>query len=110
MRPLKRKPQGFYALAGYSYGTILAVETTMLLERNGKDVRFLGSFNLPPHTKSWMQQLDETSCLLHLTYILGLVTEQHVENAMLELRKISREKALLQVLRWLMQLAWWSSC
>ena len=94
-----KQPRGPYALAGYSYGTMLAVETTKLLERNGDDVRFLGSFNLPPHIKTRMQQLDWTSCLLHLSYFLGLVTEQHAEDIVLELQKSSREQALSHVFK-----------
>ncbi|KAI0469793.1 acetyl-CoA synthetase-like protein [Xylariaceae sp. FL0804] len=48
------QPQGPYAIAGYSYGAMLAFEITKKLESEDSDgvgaVRFLGTFNLPlPH-------------------------------------------------------------
>ena len=46
------QPTGPYALAGCSYGSMLAFETAKVLERNGDEVRFLASFNLPPHIKA----------------------------------------------------------
>lgn len=85
----QRQPQGPYALAGYSYGAMLAFETAKRLDAaaaaaetgaagNGA-VRFLGSFNLPPHIKTRMRQLSWNMCLLHLTQFLGLTTEDAVE-------------------------------
>lgn len=47
----KVQPIGPYAIAGYSYGTMLAFETAKSLEGNGNKVRFLGSFNLQPHIR-----------------------------------------------------------
>lgn len=75
----QKQPQGPYAFAGYSYGTMLAFE---MAKRFGADdgpgeevaVGFLGSFNLPPHIKLRMRQLSWNMCLLHLTQFLGLVT------------------------------------
>lgn len=78
-----RQPNGPYALAGYSYGAMLAFETAKRLgtAEHGKseDVRFLGSFNLPPHIKTRMRQLDWNSCLLHLASFVGLVAEEFLE-------------------------------
>ncbi|KAK7979954.1 hypothetical protein PG989_012411 [Apiospora arundinis] len=71
----KTQPTGPYALAGYSYGTMLAFETAKQLTAGGQEVRFLGSFNLPPHIKSRISQLSWNVCLLHLAHFLGLVTE-----------------------------------
>ncbi|RYO96765.1 hypothetical protein DL763_003041 [Monosporascus cannonballus] len=74
----QRQPRGPYAIAGYSYGTMLAFEVAKRLEgQNEGSVRFLGSFNLPPHIKPRMRQLNWSLCLLHLAYFLGLVTEAH---------------------------------
>jgi acyl-CoA synthetase (AMP-forming)/AMP-acid ligase II len=39
----KQQPKGPYALAGYSYGSMLAFEVTKVLEANGDEVRFLAS-------------------------------------------------------------------
>ncbi|KAI0869652.1 acetyl-CoA synthetase-like protein [Hypoxylon argillaceum] len=78
----RRQPQGPYAIAGYSYGTMLAFEMAKKLdaESGGTSVvRFLGSFNLPPHIKHRMRQLSWNMCLLHLAQFLDLVTETHVE-------------------------------
>ncbi|KAL9112105.1 MAG: hypothetical protein Q9227_003482 [Pyrenula ochraceoflavens] len=71
----RTQPAGPYAIAGYSFGTMLAFEVCKRLEQSGDEVRFMGSFNLPPHIKWRMRQLDWTSCLLHLAYFLSLITE-----------------------------------
>ncbi|GAP82384.1 putative AMP-binding & Acyl-protein [Rosellinia necatrix] len=72
------QPRGPYALAGYSYGTMLAFEMAKRLGANDAPgvaaaVKFLGSFNLPPHIKLRMRQLSWNMCLLHLAQFLGLV-------------------------------------
>jgi thioesterase domain-containing protein len=45
------------------------------LEAYGDEVRFLGSFNLPPHNKQRIRTLTWNVCLLHLCHFLGLLTE-----------------------------------
>ncbi|OJJ56900.1 hypothetical protein ASPSYDRAFT_47177 [Aspergillus sydowii CBS 593.65] len=94
------QPQGPYAIAGYSYGTMLAFEIGKVLEGNGDTVRFLGSFNLPPHIKARMRQLDYQECLLHLSYFLGLMTEEHARDlaASLKAQNATHEEALTRVL------------
>ncbi|RDA89001.1 hypothetical protein CP532_0607 [Ophiocordyceps camponoti-leonardi (nom. inval.)] len=72
-----RQPRGPYALAGYSYGTMLAFEMAKVLDGEGDRVKFLGSFNLPPHIKTRMRQLNWNMCLLHLTYFVGLISEEY---------------------------------
>lgn len=89
-----KQPKGPYALSGYSYGTMLAFETAKVLEANGDKVAFLGSFNLPPHIKSRMQQLDWIECLLHLSYFLGLITAKHSEIMAPRLRGYTKTQAL----------------
>lgn len=104
----KRQPQGPYALAGYSYGTMLAFEVAKRLDAmadstgtTGNSVRFLGSFNLPPHIKSRMRQLRWNMCLLHLTQFLGLISEGNVEDMeqMSSFSAASKEEALGEVIR-----------
>ncbi|KAJ5888974.1 hypothetical protein N7495_009015 [Penicillium taxi] len=96
---IKRKqPLGPYALAGYSYGTMLAFEVGKVLESNGDEVRFLGSFNLPPHIKTRMRQLDYKECLLHLSYFLDLMTEDHARDLALKLKGSTREATLAKVM------------
>ncbi|OTA89514.1 hypothetical protein M434DRAFT_23340 [Hypoxylon sp. CO27-5] len=96
------QPRGPYALAGYSYGTMLAFEMAKKIEAAGEEVRFLGSFNLPPHIKTRMRQLGWNMCLLHLGQFLGLITEEFTENEVAEkdspYRRASRSEALARVL------------
>ncbi|KAI0139124.1 acetyl-CoA synthetase-like protein [Hypoxylon sp. NC0597] len=98
----RRQPRGPYALAGYSYGTMLAFEMAKKIEAVGEEVRFLGSFNLPPHIKTRMRQLGWNMCLLHLAQFLGLITEEFTENEVVEkdspYRQASRSEALARVL------------
>jgi thioesterase domain-containing protein/acyl carrier protein len=104
----RRQPHGPYALAGYSYGTMLAFEVAKRLDALeggvGSAVGFLGSFNLPPHIKSRMRQLSWNMCLLHLTQFLGLTTEAFVDGVHDEgvngtYRGAARGEALTTVLR-----------
>jgi acyl-CoA synthetase (AMP-forming)/AMP-acid ligase II/thioesterase domain-containing protein len=94
----RRQPHGPYALAGYSYGSMIAFETAKILESNEDQVSFVGVFNLPPHIKSRMQQLNWTECLLHLAYFLDLITEQHSRELAVELQHSPREEVLANVL------------
>ena len=94
----RKQPDGPYALAGYSYGSMLAFEVAKRLESNGDEVRFLGSFNLPPHIKSRMRQLNWTECILHLSYFLSLMSEKHARQLADELRSSSKEEVLANVL------------
>lgn len=75
----QRQPKGPYAIAGYSYGAMLAFEIAKKLKSAGNTVGFLGSFNLPPHIKYRMRQLTWSMCLLHLAQFLGLVGEGTVD-------------------------------
>ncbi|CRG83981.1 hypothetical protein PISL3812_01331 [Talaromyces islandicus] len=94
----KVQPQGPYAIAGYSYGTMLAFEVSKRLESTGDEIWFLGSFNLPPHIKSRMRQLTWNSCLLHLMNFLDLITESVVDEMEETIPQISRDKAIPKLL------------
>lgn len=106
---IRTQPTGPYALAGYSFGTMLAFEIAKRLESVDQEVRFLGSFNLPPHIRWRMRQLDWPACLLHLCYFLDLMPESRADALAPELRSrhdgnsddedIFRECALSTVLR-----------
>ncbi|GAP84749.1 putative AMP-binding & Acyl-protein [Rosellinia necatrix] len=95
-----RQPYGPYALAGYSYGTMLAFEISKKLEASGGPVGFLGSFNLPPHIKLRMRQLNWNICLLHLSYFTGLTSEAFANELEErgEFRALSRSDAVKRVL------------
>lgn len=92
------QPQGPYAIAGYSYGAMLAFDVSKKLESNGDEIGFLGSFNLPPHIKSRMRQLTWNSCLLHLMNFLDLVTESVVEDLDEAISQVSRDEAIPKLL------------
>ncbi|KAL6712850.1 hypothetical protein ACLMJK_009562 [Lecanora helva] len=95
----KTQPDGPYAIAGYSYGTMLAFETAKILESNGDSVRFLGSFNLPPHIKDRMNQLVWSECLLHLSYFLDIISETAAAELSVPLQPLSKEEALATVMK-----------
>ncbi|KAF2215891.1 hypothetical protein CERZMDRAFT_35326 [Cercospora zeae-maydis SCOH1-5] len=78
----KQQPHGPYALAGYSYGAMLAFETAKRLnsDGNGNQVQFLASFNLPPHIQFRMRQLDWRACALHLGHFLGLLHDPDLDD------------------------------
>lgn len=84
----KQQPHGPYAIAGYSYGSMLAFEIAKILEANSDSVQFLGSFNLPPHIKDRMRMLDWTAGLLHIAHFCGIITEQRSEELVDELREL----------------------
>ncbi|KXX78440.1 Polyketide synthase PksJ [Madurella mycetomatis] len=76
----RRQLQGLYAIAGYSFGAMLAFEMAKKIESAGETVGFLGSFNLPPHVKCRMRQLTWNMCLLYLGQFLGLVDDETVDD------------------------------
>ncbi|KAI2601752.1 acetyl-CoA synthetase-like protein [Hypoxylon sp. NC1633] len=102
----QKQPHGPYAIAGYSYGTMLAFEMAKRLgaDGSGEAVGFLGSFNLPPHIKMRMRQLSWNMCLLHLTQFLGLGTaafadEESVAPSDSSYRRATRSEALVWILK-----------
>jgi acyl-CoA synthetase (AMP-forming)/AMP-acid ligase II/thioesterase domain-containing protein len=90
----KTQPHGPYALAGYSYGSMLAFETTKKLEAGGDEVKFLGSLNLPPHIKFRMRQLDWIEVLLNLSYFLDLISDDYAHEISSEMHKLSHSEVL----------------
>jgi thioesterase domain-containing protein len=88
------QPTGPYAVAGYSYGSMIAFEITKLLRQNKDEVKFLGIFNLPPHIKVRMRQLDWTNCLLHLSYFLDFFSEEYAHGKYPELQQQSKDAVL----------------
>lgn len=97
----KAQPQGPYAIAGYSFGAMLVFEVIKRLEENGDEVKFFGSFNLPPHIKDRMRELDFIEVVSHLSYFLGLMTEEHSVKVAPMLHQYSRQ----QVLDYIIELA-----
>ena len=56
---------------------MLAFEITKKIEEQGSQVKFLGSFNLPPHIKVRMEQLDWIEVALNLGCFLDLYSEEY---------------------------------
>jgi acyl-CoA synthetase (AMP-forming)/AMP-acid ligase II/thioesterase domain-containing protein len=93
------QPAGPYALAGYSYGAMLAFETAKALNARAPGaVRFLASLNLPPHIAFRMRQLSWLQCALHLGVFLGVVDEDAARAMVPRLREASREAVVETVL------------
>ncbi|KAK2750372.1 putative NRPS-like protein biosynthetic cluster [Myotisia sp. PD_48] len=97
----KRQPQGPYAIAGYSFGGMVAFEVTKLLEREGHEVRYCGSWNLPPHIKFRMRELLWDECVIHLFYFVGLMDEATAYVHKPVLCEFERENRRLDAIRYL---------
>lgn len=99
----KRQPRGPYAIAGYSFGGMVAFEVTKLLERQGDEVRYCGSWNLPPHIKFRMRELLWDECVIHLFYFVGLMDETMAYKHKPALCAFEREHRRLDAIRYLRQ-------
>ncbi|KAB8068191.1 hypothetical protein BDV29DRAFT_195847 [Aspergillus leporis] len=99
----KRQPTGPYAIAGYSFGGMVAFEVTKLLERGGDEVRYCGSWNLPPHIKFRMRELLWDECVIHLFYFVGLMDEAAAYKHKSVLCAYDREGNRLEAIRYLRQ-------
>lgn len=92
------QPQGPYAIAGYSFGAMLAFEVSKCLESQGEQVKFLGSFNLPPHIKTRMNQLDWIEVALNLGCFLDLYSEEYQHKISQELHEKQPQEVLTYVM------------
>ena len=72
----RTQPYGPYAIAGYSYGGVVAFEVAKRLEAIGDEVKFTGLINIPPHIADRMHEINWTGGMLNLSYFLGLVSKQ----------------------------------
>ncbi|OTA98387.1 hypothetical protein M426DRAFT_326014 [Hypoxylon sp. CI-4A] len=97
----KRQPQGPYAIAGYSFGGMIAFEVSKLLEAGGDEVRMCGSWNLPPHIKSRMRELIWDECVIHLFYFVGLMDEATAYTHKPALCAFEKEGRRLDAIRYL---------
>jgi thioesterase domain-containing protein/aryl carrier-like protein len=86
------QPEGPYAIAGFSYGAILAVEVAKALEAGGDVIPFLGVFNPPPCVGTQIRQLEWTETILELSYFLGLITESYAREISPKLQYLSQEE------------------
>ena len=93
----KVRPHGPYALAGYSYGGVVAYEVAKVIESRGEEVKFVGLINIPPHIADRMHEIDYTSGMLNLSYFLGLVTKQDAHDLAEPLSKFPKQEQLEKV-------------
>ena len=84
----QRQPHGPYAIAGYSYGAAVAFEIAKVLESQGERVGFLGSFNLPPHIKYRMDELDPIENAVNLAFFLSLIDGKQTQTLPATLRAL----------------------
>ncbi|MBZ4018959.1 non-ribosomal peptide synthetase [Streptomyces purpurogeneiscleroticus] len=89
-----KQPHGPYALAGYSFGSAVAFEIAKILEAEGERVDFLGSFNLPPHIKYRMEELDYIETAVNLAMFLELVSKQQAAELPAQLRPLGKDAQL----------------
>ncbi|KAG6856817.1 putative NRPS-like protein biosynthetic cluster [Tephrocybe sp. NHM501043] len=66
-------PSGPYYLGGYSFGGAAAFEIGKRLTDKGKDVAWVGVFNLPPHIQFRMKELVWVEVMVNLCMFLGLI-------------------------------------
>jgi acyl-CoA synthetase (AMP-forming)/AMP-acid ligase II/thioesterase domain-containing protein len=82
------QPVGPYAVAGYSYGGVVAFEVAKVLESRGKEVKFVGLVNIPPHIADRMHEIDYVSGLLNLSYFLSLVSKEQAKTLAPPMREL----------------------
>ncbi|GAA2101220.1 non-ribosomal peptide synthetase [Streptomyces albiaxialis] len=94
-----RQPHGPYAIAGYSFGAAVAFEIAKILEADGEEVRFLGNFNLPPHIRQRMNELDFAETAVNLAMFLELIGEEQAESIPPRIRELPEHEQIATLLR-----------
>ncbi|OAX34261.1 atromentin synthetase [Rhizopogon vinicolor AM-OR11-026] len=90
----RTQPKGPYAIAGYSYGGVVAFEVAKRLEAMGDEVKFTGLINIPPHIADRMHEIDWTGGMLNLSYFLGLVSKHDANDLAPALKPLTRTEQL----------------
>ncbi|KIM60237.1 hypothetical protein SCLCIDRAFT_1217003 [Scleroderma citrinum Foug A] len=91
------QPMGPYAIAGYSYGGVIAFEMAKRFESMGDDVKFLGLINIPPNITDRLDEIDWTRGLLNLAYFLGLLSREMADAFAPSIRPLIRAEQLAVV-------------
>ncbi|KAF4630313.1 hypothetical protein G7Y89_g7822 [Cudoniella acicularis] len=94
----KQQPNGPYALAGYSFGSVLAFEIAKRMQDAGDEVRFLASFDQAPYFKARARGYDWYEVVLSVAFFLSLMSEEYARAYLPEARKKSREEVLDHVM------------
>ena len=98
-KAIKRvQPTGPYAIAGYSFGAILAFEITKVMEASGDTVQFLAIFDQPPHFKERARKYDWYEVVLTVSFFMGLIKEDYVYASLAEMRKKTHDEVLDDIL------------
>ncbi|KAG2346155.1 atromentin synthetase [Suillus weaverae] len=90
----KTQATGPYAIAGYSYGGVVAFEVAKRLEAMGDEVKFVGLINIPPYIADRMYEIGWTGGMLNLSYFLGLVSKHDANDLAPALRPMTRKQQL----------------
>ncbi|KAG1743827.1 atromentin synthetase [Suillus lakei] len=90
----RTQAKGPYAIAGYSYGGVVAFEVAKRIEAMGDEVKFTGLINIPPHIADRMHEIDWTGGMLNLSYFLGLVSKNDANDLAPALRPMTRKEQL----------------
>ncbi|KAF4773662.1 AMP-dependent synthetase/ligase [Colletotrichum scovillei] len=86
--------EGPYAIAGYSFGSMIAFELCKRLEAGGDEVLYCGCWNLPPHIKHRMRQLGWVECLANLFHFTKLMGQDQAIHQICILRTFSKQEAV----------------
>lgn len=58
---------------------MLTFEIANALEAEGHEMHIVAILNLPTHIRAHVSRVSWTLCLLHMSYFLGLCSEEHVD-------------------------------
>ncbi|OAX38735.1 atromentin synthetase [Rhizopogon vinicolor AM-OR11-026] len=90
----RTQPTGPYALAGYSFGGVVAFEIAKRFEAMGDEVRFIGVVDTGPHLVDHTFKVDWTYCVLTLCLFLDIVTKDVADDLAPSLRPLSRKEQI----------------
>ena len=91
------QPSGPYAIAGYSEGALVAYELSKRLEANGDKVAFCGNLDTTPKPSPTVMY-SHTDALIHLSYIIELLSKEDALAVLEKLRKGTYEDAMTYIL------------
>jgi thioesterase domain-containing protein len=77
---------------------MVAFELAKKIEAAGDEVKFIGSFDLPPYIKHVMRRLDWTGCLLHVAFFCDLFSEDQADELEPKIRPLPRSEQLERVM------------
>ena len=78
---------------------MLSFEIAKVLKRQGEKIGFLGSFNLPPHIKQRMKELDWIEVVLNLSCFLDLTSEDYAHQVTIAMHKCTKDDVLEHIMQ-----------